>query len=140
MQPIVCRTSPAKHMTRPTSYSGRLTDTLSAFFLGLAMLLAGGYGPLTAQAAPVASESASDLGSRGHRSSPVIAKQQFVVTETRDVKSAPWDDGKPKAFLPPKGLDFAVPAVGVTHPAQSFTFIPSRAPSGFNARAPPARS
>ena len=140
MQPIVRRTSPANHMTRPSPYSGKMIDMLSALFLSLAVLLAGGYGPLTAQTAPVTSESVADLGTGGHRSAPVIAKQQFVVAETRDATLAPWDDGKPKVFLSPKGFDFAVPAASFIQPAQTFAFLPSFAGSGFNARAPPARS
>ena len=88
---------------------------LSALFLLLAITL-GGQGPLSAQA-DAASQSSTDLGNRGHRSTPFIIKQQFLVAETRDAKATPWDDGKPKAFLQSTGPRTRQPF----HPACSMT-------------------
>ncbi|MEP9388223.1 hypothetical protein [Mesorhizobium sp. KR9-304] len=129
-------------MTRLNAFWGRTTDTLSALLLLLAVILAGGYGPLTAQATavPVASQSPTDAGTGGHRSTPVIAKQQLLASEIRDKKAAPWDDGKPKAFLPSGVLELPAPTKAAGSAAQAFASAPSTAASDFDARAPPAIS
>lgn len=133
--------SPAKDVTGHNAYKGRAVDTLSALFLLLAVLLAGGYGPQTVQAsAPATSQSPSDLGTGGHRSVPFISKQQLLASETRDAKVAPWDDGKPKTFLATKGLDLAAPFNGVGNTPQPAAFFASIAASPYEARAPPVRS
>jgi hypothetical protein len=115
---------------------------LSALFLLLAVMLAGGYGPLTAQATPVpaASQSPTDAGNGGHRSAPVITKQQLLAGETRDAKAAPWDDGKPKALLLSGGLELPAPTAAARQAAQAFAFAASIAASNFDARGPPAKS
>ena len=129
-------------MTRLDTYWGRTTDLLSAFFLLLALLLAGGYGPLTAQvtAVPPASQSPTDAGTGGHRSAPVITKQQLLAGETRDIKTAPWDDGKPKAFLPSGDPELQAPAAGANHAPLAAAFVASTAAPPYEARAPPAIS
>ena len=129
-------------MTRLNAYWGRTTDLLSAFFLLLALLLAGGYGPLTAQvtAVPPASQSPTDAGTGGHRSAPAITKQQLLAGETRDIKTAPWDDGKPKAFLPSGGLELQAPAAGANQAPMAAAFVAPTAGSPYDARAPPAKS
>ena len=129
-------------MTRLNAYLRRTTDTLSAFFLLLAVMLAGGYGPLTAQGTPVpaASQSPTDAGTGGHRSAPVTAKQQLLAVEARDAKATPRDDSKPKAFLPSNGFDPAAPNAGVGYAVQIVAFAPPIVASGFDARAPPAKS
>lgn len=115
---------------------------LSALFLLLAVLLAGGYGPQTVQAgsAPATSQSPTDLGAGGHRSVPFISKQQLLASETRDSKAAPWDDGKPKAFLVVKGLELATPSAGIDLAHQPAIFVAVVSASPFDARAPPAIS
>ena len=66
-----------------------------------------------------ASQSSTDLGNGGHRSTPFITKQQFLVAETRDAKATPWDDGKPKAFLLSTGFDLPAPTVASGHAAHT---------------------
>ena len=111
---------------------------LSALFLLLAITL-GGQGPLSAQA-DAASQSSTDLGNRGHRSTLFIIKQQFLVAETRDAKATPWDDGKPKAFLQSTDLEPATVSSGLLDDTRLAGFIPRAAPFGFQARAPPFQS
>lgn len=130
-------------MTRLNAYLGRTTDVLSAFFLLLAVMLAGGYGPLTAQVAPspAASQSSpADLGAGGHRSVPFVSKQQMLAGEARDLKAAPLDDGKPKAFLIAKSLELISVAAGVAQAPLAAASGTSVAASPYEARAPPARS
>ncbi len=115
----------------------------SALFLLLAVLLAGGFGPLTAQVqtAPLGgTASSTDSGTGGHRSAPTISKQQLLVVEARDSKSAPWDDGRPKHSLVAKGLELPLPAHGVSHVQQSGQLTNVNAASPFDARAPPIYS
>jgi len=143
MQPITRRTSPAKHMTRLNAYPGRTADTLSALFLLLAVMLAGGYGPLTAQvaSAPAALPSSPiDIGAGGHRSVPFLAKQQMLAGEARDLKAAPLDDGKPKAFLLAKCLELTAVAGAAGRAPQAAAFVVAIAASPYEARAPPAIS
>ena len=143
MQPITRRTSSAKHMTRLNAYLGRTADTLTALFLLLAVMLAGGYGPLTAQvaSAPAASPSSpTDIGAGGHRPVPFLAKQQMLAGEARDLKAAPWDDGKPKAFLPSGDPELQAPAAGANHAPLAAAFVASTAAPPYEARAPPAIS
>lgn len=142
MQPIVCRTLPAKDMKRLNAHSGKTTDILSALFLLFALLLAGGQAPLTAKAGgvPATSPSPTDFGAGGHRSAPFISKQQFYAAEARDTKAAPWDDGKSKAFLPSKSLELATVSAGQPDGTRPVAIFPRIAPSGFDARAPPVRS
>jgi hypothetical protein len=129
-------------MTRLNAHIGKTTDMLSAFFLLLAVILAGSYGPLTAQPAPAQTSQSSptDLGAGGHRSVPFVSKQQMLAGEARDLKAAPLDDGKPKAFLAAKGLEFAAVAAGAVQAPQAPTFVASIAASPYEARAPPAKS
>ena len=123
-------------MTRLNAYSGRTVDTLSALFLLLAIML-GGQGPLAAAQADAAPQSSTDLGNRGHRSTPFVTKQQFLAVETRDAKATQWDDGKPKAFLQSAGLERTAVAAGLLDDTQLVAFIPRAASPGFQARAPP---
>ena len=143
MQPIICRTSPAGNMTRLNAYLGRTTDTLSAFFLLFAVMLAGGYGPLTAEvaSAPAASQSSpTDLGAGGHRPVPFVSKQQMLAGEARDLKATSWDDGKPKAFLAAKAFELTAVPAGTNHAPQATAFFAAIAASPYEARAPPAIS
>ena len=112
---------------------------LSALFLLLAIML-GGQGPLAVSQADAASQSSTDLGNRGHRSTPFITKQQFLVAETRDAKATPWDDGKPKAFLQSTDLETAIVSACLLGDTQLVAFIPRAASFGFQARAPPFQS
>jgi hypothetical protein len=125
-------------MTRLNAYLGRTTDMLSAFFLLLAVMLAG-QGPLAAQA-DAASQSSTDLDNRGHRSTPIIIKQQFLVAETRDAKAMPWDGGEPKAFLQSTNFGPANVSAGRLDDTELAGFIPRATSSGFQARAPPFQS
>jgi hypothetical protein len=130
-------------MTRLNTYLGRTTDMLSAFFLLLAVMLAGGYGPLTAQVAPAETGSQSsptDLGAGGHRSVPFVSKQQMLAGEARDLKAATLDDGKPKAFVTAKSLELISVAAGAAQAPQTTDSGASVAASPYEARAPPARS
>ena len=143
MQPITRRTSPAKHMTRLNAYIGRTADTLSALFLLLAVMLAGGYGPLTAQVASAQAASPSsptDIGAGGHRSVPFISKQQLLASEVEDDKAAPHGDGKPKAFLPSQDLELGAFPVTSRRASQAFSSVAAIAASPYEARAPPAIS
>lgn len=124
----------------PSTYGKKAADMLSALFLLLALLLAGGYGPLTAQmpSIPLAgTTSSTDSGTGGHRSAPAISKQQLLVVEARDSKAAPWDDGRPKHSLVAKGIELPLAADGVSHAQQLAHFIVVHAASPFDARAPP---
>lgn len=125
-------------MTRLDAYRGRVADTLSALFLLLAVLLAGGYGPQAVQAAPA--QSPTDLGTGGHRSAPFISKQQLLVSETRDTKVAPWDDGKPKTFLASALFELPAPSARGSHAPRIAATFASPPASPFDARAPPVRS
>lgn len=140
MQPIFQGTSPAGTMTRLNAYKGKATDMLSAFLLLLAVLLAGGTGPLQAPVGPAPPQSSADAGTGSHRSAPVVSKQQLLASEARDLKAAPWDDGKPKAFLRARGLDLAAPLAGPGAAPQDGSLLASASASGFDARAPPAKS
>lgn len=129
-------------MTRLNAHIGKTTDMLSAFLLLLAVMLAGGYGPLAAQPAPALSlqSSPTDLGAGGHRSVPFVSKQQMLAGEARDLKAAPLDDGRPKAFLAAKGPEFAAVAAGAVQAPQGPIYVASVAASPYQARAPPAQS
>lgn len=128
-------------MKRLTAYRERAADTLSALMLFLAVVLAGGYGPLVAQAPVVATQAAPvDAGTGNHRSSPVLAKQQLVVTESRDSAAAGIDDGKPKPFLAARGIDLSPHFVRATGTISVAAAIIGQAASHFDARAPPANS
>ncbi len=143
MQPITRRTSLARHMTRLNAYLGRTADTLSALFLLLAVMLAGGSGPLTAQVASAQAASPSsptDIGAGRHRSVPFLAKQQMLAGEARDLKAAPLDDGKPKASLLAKCLELTAVAGGASHAPQAAALVVAIAASPYEARAPPAIS
>lgn len=115
---------------------------LSAFFLLLAVMLAGGYAPPTAQAASLAlpHSAPTDVGSRNHRPVPFLSKQQMLAGEARDLKAASWDDGKPKAFMPVQGFDFADIAAAADQAPPVAAPAASIAASPYEARAPPARS
>lgn len=130
-------------MTRLGTYRTKASDAFSALLVLFAVLLAGGYAPLAAQA-PLLSTGTpaapADAGTGSHRSAPAIAKQQIFVSETRDIASAGWDDGHPKTFLASHGFDLAPHASGVTatRPGAAITLV--AAASSFDARAPPASS
>ena len=116
---------------------------LSAFFLLLAVMLAGGYGPAAQQvgSAPATSQSApTDLGAGGHRRVPFASKQQMLAGEARDLKAASWDGGKSKAFVPAKGFELADVAAGADQALPVAVSVVSIAASPFDARAPPAGS
>lgn len=132
---------PAGNMTRLNSYLGKTTDMLSAFFLLVAVMLAGGYAPTAQVASPASSQSSpTDAGSGSHRPVPFISKQQLLAGEARDLKAASWDDGKPKAFLPAQGFDFANIAAGADQARPAAVFVAATDASPFDARGPPARS
>jgi hypothetical protein len=142
MLPDRKRISPARNVTGLKAYKGRVADILSALFLLFAILLTGGYAPQTVQSAsvPATSQSPADLGAGSHRSVPIISKQQFFASETRDAKAAPWDDGKPKTFLPAKAFELADLSAGIDHATRSVAIVASIAASPYDARAPPVRS
>lgn len=130
-------------MRRLTTYREKAADTLSALMLFLAVVLAGGYGPLVAQAPSVAvpaQASPADAGTGSHRSSPVIAKQQLVVTEARDSGVAGMDDGKPKPFLASQSLDLSPRFIRATGTIFAAAAIDGPAERSFDARGPPAQS
>jgi hypothetical protein len=130
-------------MKRLNAHLGRTTDMLSAFFVLLAVMLAGGYGPATAQVGPAPATSQSsptDLGSGSHRPVPFVSKQQLLAGEARDLKATSWDDGKPKAFLTAQGLDLANIATGTDYARPTAASVASIAAAPYEARAPPARS
>jgi len=130
-------------MTRLNAHLGRTTDMLSAFFLLLAVMLAGGYGPPAQQitSAPATSQSApTDLGAGGRRHIPFVSKQQMLAGEARDLKAASWDGGKPKAFVPAKGFELADIAAGADQARPAAVSTASIAASPFDARAPPVQS
>lgn len=116
---------------------------LSALFLLLAVLLAGSYGPLTAQTtvtSAASSKSSTDAGAAGQRTVPVVPKLQFLAADARIVKATFWDDGKSKAALAPKGFEFSAPMSGLSSNSQIVALVPPVGASGFDARAPPVRS
>jgi len=129
-------------MTRLNAFMGRTTDMLSAAFLLLALVVAGGYGQPAAQAdARAAAQSAAPVANTGgHRSVPVISDPQLFASEAKDAPSASWDDGKAKSFLAPHAIAFApfVAARGLT--PRSAAQVVAIAASDFDARAPPAIS
>lgn len=128
-----------QEMTRLNAYRARATDILSALLLLLAVMLAGGHGPLTVQAAAVASaQSATDAGR--HRSAPAVTEQQLLASEAEGDEAATWGDGNPKVFPPSGGLDLPVPTADADHTAQTFVPVSSVTASPFDARAPPAIS
>lgn len=130
-------------MRRLTTYREKATDALSALMLFLAVVLAGGYGPLVAQAPAVAvptQASPADAGTGSHRSSPAIAKQQLVVTEARDSGVAGMDDGKPKPFLAASGIDLSPRFVRATGTTSVAAALAGPAAKPFDARGPPAIS
>jgi hypothetical protein len=131
----------SRTMTRFNAHLGKTTDMLSAFFLLLVVMLAGGYGPSTASAhAQTSQSSPTDLGAGGHRSVPFVSKQQMLAGEARDLKAAPLDDGKPKAFLAAKGLELEAVSAGAVQAQQAPAFNASVTASPYEARAPPAQS
>lgn len=116
---------------------------LSAFFLLLAVMLAGGSGPSTAQVGQASAPSQSspiDVGNGGRRPVPVVSKQQLYVGEASESNSSSGDDGKSKVFLPAKGLELQAVAAGLDHAPQAVVLAASFAASPFDARAPPAKS
>lgn len=127
-------------MTRLNAYLGRSTDALSAFLLLLAVMLAGGYAPSAAQGTGVPPPSPTDAGTGSHRSAPFISKQQQLASEARDDTASSGQDGKSKAFLPPKGFDFAALTADLGPALQILAVAPAIAASPFDARAPPAKS
>lgn len=130
-------------MTRLGTYRTRASDAFSALLVLFAVLLAGGSGPLAAQAplpATGAQSAPVDAGTRSHRSAPAIAKQQIFVSETRDIAVAAWDDGHPKTFLASRGFDLAPHAAGVVATRSGDAVALAAAASPFDARAPPACS
>lgn len=130
-------------MTRLGTYRTRASDAFSALLVLFAVLLAGGSGPLAAQAplpATGAQSTPADAGTRSHRSAPVIAKQQIFVSESRDIASAGWDDGHPKTFLAAQGFDLAANASGTPATLLGAAITLVAAASPFDARAPPAFS
>ncbi len=128
---------------RPGIYRQKATDMLSAFFLLLAVLLAGGYGPLTAQAPLVADASKPSptrLGTGSHRSAPGISKQQHLLSEVKDAKASAWDDGKPKHYLAAQGVEVPQPSGGDEHAHKATFSKVAVSASPYDARAPPVFS
>ncbi len=130
-------------MKRPGTYREGALDVLSGLMLFLALVLAGGYGPLSAQAPafPEARHAApSGAATGGQRTAPVLAKQQFAVAESRDVDGSGWGGDDPKALPASLALDLS-PRFAHATGATRATFAPPVSPaSSFDARAPPARS
>ena len=121
---------------------GKTTDMLSAAFLLLALLVAGGHGQPPAQsealaAAQPAAPAARPGPTARRQSSPTL---KLFVSEAKDAPAATWDDGKAKAFLVPDAIEFAAFVVAVGHSAQSAAQVTAIAASDFDARAPPAIS
>lgn len=130
-------------MTRLNAHIGKTTDMLSAFFLLLAVMLAGGYGPSPASVGPAPATSQSsptDAGAGGHRSVPFISKQQLLASEAEDDKATSWGDGKAKVFLPSRGFELVVRLVVTDHAPQTAMPVVAIAASPYQARAPPAQS
>jgi len=129
-------------MTRLNAIMGKTTDMLSAAFLLLALIVAGGYGqpPALAGTQGEAQSALPAANTGGHRSAPVISDPQLFVSEAKDAPSATWDDGKAKSFLAPHAIAFApfVAARGLA--ARSAAQVAAIAASDFDARAPPAIS
>jgi len=138
MQPHPKQEFARRNMTRLNAYLGRTADALSAFVLLLAVMLAGGSGPLTAPAVPATSQPQSDTGIGGGRSVPIVSKQQLLVSEARDEATPSGDDVK--AFLPPNALALAAPVAGPDPAPRLLAALPAIAASDFDARAPPAIS
>ena len=129
-------------MTRLNAHIGKTTDMLSAFFVLLAVMLAGGYGPSTAPAGPTPATSQSspaDAGTGGHRSVPFISKQQLLASEAEEDKTTAWGDS-PKALLPAQGFELANFPAGDDYAPQATVRFASLAASPYQARAPPAQS
>lgn len=125
---------------RPGIYREKATDMLSALFLLLAVLLAGGYGPLTAQVPLVADSSKPSptrLGTGNHRSAPGISKQQHLLSEVKDAKTSIWDDGKPKHYLAAQGLELPQLSGGDEHAHKATLPNVVVSASPYSARAPP---
>ncbi|HEY6631114.1 MAG TPA: hypothetical protein VIZ90_06665 [Rhizobiaceae bacterium] len=129
-------------MTRLNAYIGKTTDMVSAFFLLLAVILAGGYAPSTAQsaAAQTSQTAPTDLGAGGHRSVPFISKQHLLASEAEDDKATSFGDGKAKAFVPARGFELAASPAAVDDEPQAAPRLASVAASPYEARAPPATS
>jgi hypothetical protein len=129
-------------MTRLNAIMGKTTDVLSAAFLLLALLVAGGHGQPPAlsatQAAAQTGVPAANNG--GHRSVPVITNPELFAAEAKDAPSAKWDDGKSKSFFVPATLEFAAFVAAVGHSAPCAAQVAAIAASDFDARAPPAIS
>lgn len=128
-------------MQRARTYRTSATDFLSAFFLCVAALLAGGYGPFSDEIRPTASTSVP--GSRGAdsadpQSSPTPPRRSFIVAEWRITKAAlAQGDGSSKAALAP-----AVPSLPDIAPSATHEALARRAPlpaslHDYGARAPP---
>jgi hypothetical protein len=62
------------------------------------------------------------------------------VSEARDDKSTPRDDGKANAFLVPDALQLTASFAGAGQAIEAVASVASIAASDFDARAPPARS
>lgn len=130
-------------MERTRTYGSKATGFLSAFFLCLAAVLAGAYGPLTAVEPTVSASSARTGGvdSRDQQSSPTTSKRPFVAVEWRNAKAVlAQGEGKSKAALPPAGP--SVPDLGRGLAPDEYV---ERAElcqrfDGYGARAPPAFS
>ncbi|MGO4831881.1 hypothetical protein AB4144_06220, partial [Rhizobiaceae sp. 2RAB30] len=129
-------------MQRARTNRTRATDFLSAFFLCVAAMLAGGYGPFSDEVRPTASTSAP--GSRGAdsadpQSSPTTPRRPFIAAEWRITKAAlAQGEGSSKAALAP-----AVPSLPDAAPSTAHEALARRAllPASFHdygARAPPS--
>ncbi len=129
-------------MKRSDTYRKGAADALSAFFLFVAMLLAGGYGPL-ASSTPAAPQSArtapTDAGAGSQRSVPVLSKQQTYLSESEDATSSSSDEGKAKA-LAVVGFQLPTPSVERTDDKSLVATPPPLSAASFSARAPPFQS
>lgn len=129
-------------MTRLGTYRNRVSDALSALLVLFAVLLAGGQAPLSGQASALSTAQSGGVatGAGSHRSVPAVTKQQVFVSEARDVASAAFDDGHPKALLASRVPDLAPRALEArgAHAGKAVTRVAAAAP--FDATGPPSIS
>ena len=130
-------------MTRIDAYLGKTTDVLSALFLLLVLVLSGGIGPSLPQGAAVAASTTRapvDAEPAGHRSTPLISKQQQLVSDAGDDLPSMGKGGKTKTLLPAGGWDLHRPLSGPGAAGYLVAVADSVLSSPFDARGPPAQS
>ncbi len=127
-------------MTRQAPYGRRATDFVSALFLLLAFALTGGNPLLSGQSVPASPLQSSASGTAGHRSAPVVAKQQLFVIEARAAKASSWDDGNANPLLAADGFELSAPVGDPLPHSAGLASVSAFAAASFQARAPPALS